>query len=1347
MKSLRKLCTLATLVTSVGVFAQTAQVAGVTPTANVRNRATVSFPSATPGSNLQSATIQFPQGTRTETVKAKLNGKDVSAKFSATPCSGKVCLTAQFGSEDGVIDGHNTLFATAKNQDGTASSTRAHFVSGAASATSQGLHALAASTDVTASSLPTYSSFLPPSITFSTLVSGGPGGSQNWFQLGTKTSSVLASGSCASSSMYSVILVDRRTLTQSGTSQCYNDGGSLASALQSLANATPAANDLVIVGTNYGQNTDAGNAMAQLNTSAIGGRAYNCAPSNSGSTCAGGPLGTSNDVPQGYLAIGVLNGKPGSAFEYYKTNGSSIPNTFATGMLVQDANGNYNFQSSNNVEYTVQPGTAQQSAQIRIMNAPSLPGQTAIYTPPSGSNGFWVLIMDRGSLSTSPACSGSGSGQNITFANCGTFYPLGANGGPIDMIGQMAQTLQAVRSDQVVFLTTVGTAGWGDATTMASDNNTPNNTIPLANALGSLGIPDKSILYTGATNSTYTFVASPAFGNPVSGHDVLSSSYFTQQGHSGYVHGTLARDSYGLYEPAHTEQQQAATDTADLQLGLINSQQPQEWPEFVTALATGNTLTGQTQAYQYLSYYLLNQWYVAGQLNSSGAAQPGVTGTYAYDIHYFFTGSLNTLLDYHTYDPTNAVYPGASWTSPDGTTLSFTQQEFNSVKYQLHNEIVDLTNVLTYFVTGSTNLKDLVAAGNANAALSLIQASSEIQANLEASQIQAQTTTPATLSPWHIMHMIASDVSPYVSFATDGVVNPEDIALANKAIGFVSDLFSAAGSTGGGLSSGDQSAQKEIPRLDYRLDTTIGQIAGSDLQGQFLAGFDSTLDSITGDWGKLNALGGQSITQSPLFAPTQATQNQVIQMITKASQKSLYVSLIPQIYQAHKWGMYGQTATADMGYTSNGDTNSCKAFYDNTTTAWVAVWYPTYGGTSYWESWKTVNNNPDFPFKYVENAPFYDWYVLSLPFTSQGGSGARATAMDANMSNILFGNSSNSVNFVRDEFVAGRGPMNVRITDGGNSEFDLAFEWDSDNPINKNFSPDTNAIGIHTANVCSVSQFNGVSATAPTSQDTVTTLTVPGSSVLGIDVTYSAKITKTIGTGVPAGFVEFRDNDKTVANVALDGTGSASYTAKGLVLGSHGITAYYLPSDGSQPSNSVASTLMVYANTPDMTLALSQSSLNVTYGTTSSPVTLKVQALSGMAGAVNYACSGLPAGMTCSFSPPSNTVTDGGTASTTFTISGSVLTATSGFGTVKGWAIVLISLPLLLVTTLRKTATRGRLLCSLLLMMVTAGSLVGCGGNSTPAPSTVKDTGTKTVLVTATGAGVTRTIPLSVTVQ
>lgn len=1339
---------------------------------SAQNRTAISTSaSAQGGETSREVSVRFPLETDRASMKIVLNGKDVRGRFREDSCTGAICLAAELAAQDGVASGRNVLYATAKGQDGTASSSRVHFF-GADTRTESGvrratapLRTMAAAAPLTGSNLPTNSIFLPPSVLFQTIGNGGVASGQPWFTLGSLQQVV--NGNCAS--VYSVIVLDRRTLQQKTgapeiSPRCFANSSTLVPYLQSLAGN----NDIVIVGTNQGQVTDAGSGDCINNpffdTSAIGGRLY-----DSSTICAvNGPYST--DVPLTYLAIGVPGASPGSAYENYSTNTNPSPTSFATGMFVEDATGNYNFQSSGNVEFTVSPGQSAAQTSITIFNQPgATPGTNIVYGPPTNAaNGFWLLVLSRYDLDSLPGCVRTGSnGSNILIPNCGTFFPLGSDGGDPATIQALANALDSVGSGYIAFLTTVGTAGWGNPGTMASDNNTPNNTIALATALQNYGIPDKSILYTGTSGSAWTMVGTPGLGGPLTGHNLLSSSYWAQQGQTGYIHGTLARDNYGLYQPSHSEQQKSGLDTANLQLGLITSQPPQEWPEYALQPAS-TSLQGQIDAYKYLSWYLLNGWYVQGQVNVVNSNSAAITGPEQYDIHYFFTGSLNTLLDYHTFDPLNAVFPSqpspghtnalctstsgsnpvtCNWKGPDGTLLQFTSADFAVVQIQLHNELVALNNVLTYMVTGSTNMKDIVAAGNSNAALTLLQALTTVQANINQ---PPPPTAPVTVSPWHIMHMVASDVSPFVSFATDGVVNPADIALADKAIGFVGDLFNASGGMGGGLSTVDNNTQKQIPRLDYRLDVTIGQLATADLQGAILAGFDSTLDVITGDYGKLMALGSSPVNQSPLFAPTQATQNQVIQMITKASQKSLYSSLIPQIYQVHKWGMTGQTPTADMGYTKNGDTNSCRAFYNNTTTPYVAAGYPTYGGTSYWETWHTgPNANAQNPFFYNGNPPFVDWYVLSLPFTNAGTTNASAIAMDGTLSGILFGSNQNSVNFVRDEFVAQNGPMDKPLTGGRSSMFDVAYEIEGQNPP---YSAYTNPIGLDNGHICSVSQFSAVRSGTPVtgSRDTATVLTMPGSVVLGTDVPMQVKVSISATSAPAAGSVQIRDGSFVLATLPLDASGSAVYTAKGLQLGVRSISAYFISTDGSLPSDSGPKPLKVYAESPDMQLTLSQPTLDVSYNKTSAAVSLKILALSGMSGDVAYACSGLPAGMFCSFSPALSKIADGGTATTSFTISGAPIKATSssvGFATF--WGLLLSAAPLWLLTQKLRNGHNvvAKMALSLLLLFAAASGFVGCGGSTSAPAGSFRETGSRSVLVTATSGTLTRTAPLVVSIQ
>ncbi len=190
----------------------------------------------------RSVELRFPQGTKVATVRAVLNGHDVSARFGNSSCVGGVCLSAQLTAADGLEDGKNILYATGKNENGTASSSRIRFegharATHAASVTA--VSALAsramgvAASSLAGSALPTGSTFLPPTIA----MNGGSepqSADQIWFNVGTQQT--ILTPSCSSTSIeYSVAFLDRRTLVPktggNDTAQCFSSWQALHSFL------------------------------------------------------------------------------------------------------------------------------------------------------------------------------------------------------------------------------------------------------------------------------------------------------------------------------------------------------------------------------------------------------------------------------------------------------------------------------------------------------------------------------------------------------------------------------------------------------------------------------------------------------------------------------------------------------------------------------------------------------------------------------------------------------------------------------------------------------------------------------------------------------------------------------------------------------------------------------------------------------------------------------------------------------------------------------------------------------------------------------------------------------------
>jgi hypothetical protein len=223
--------------------------------------------------------------------------------------------------------------------------------------------------------------------------------------------------------------------------------------------------------------------------------------------------------------------------------------------------------------------------------------------------------------------------------------------------------------------------------------------------------------------------------------------------------------------------------------------------------------------------------------------------------------------------------------------------------------------------------------------------------------------------------------------------------------------------------------------------------------------------------------------------------------------------------------------------------------------------------------------------------------------------------------------------------------------------------------------------------------------------------------------------------------VTFKEGDATLGTVPLNATGSATLPTSMLALGQHSIVAYYSRQDPFDSSTASPATIEVSPN-GDLQLTASTNALHVSYGSTSSAVKLQVTSLSGMAGTVSFACSGLPIGMSCQFSPSQVTLTDGSNATSSVTIGSSAKTA--GPSSWRGLSILSMLIALLSASVVGIRARSVQVLCGVAL--VTLVGMIGCGGSDNSSKP-LQETGTKTVLVSATSGSITKSVPVTVTIQ
>ena len=152
----------------------------------------------------------MPAETRPETVRVTLNGKDVTPKFTETPCSEAVCEVGTLSSADGMLPGKNVLYAVAKKSDGSLASSRLHFngkseaAQAASRSTVPGKVTAKAPTKAEATaaldSSPIGDGYLPPAVIFNTLTPGGWNGKTPWIQIGYEQLPTLGGSTCSGTS-------------------------------------------------------------------------------------------------------------------------------------------------------------------------------------------------------------------------------------------------------------------------------------------------------------------------------------------------------------------------------------------------------------------------------------------------------------------------------------------------------------------------------------------------------------------------------------------------------------------------------------------------------------------------------------------------------------------------------------------------------------------------------------------------------------------------------------------------------------------------------------------------------------------------------------------------------------------------------------------------------------------------------------------------------------------------------------------------------------------------------------------------------------------------------------------
>ncbi|WP_321474062.1 hypothetical protein [uncultured Paludibaculum sp.] len=594
--------------------------------------------------------IQVHQAARRPTFRARLNGKDITARFAGSgACQKERCPeSAILTPLDGLIEGRNVLRLRIKKWNGNFVHTRTVFMWSQSNPPVSG----GVGTAVPGIFQPNYS--------FTTLQPGGyQGNGQPWFQissnaLGTVTKNYPKNPIQCTNSVYLLVEIQRTSL-QELSSTCLDSAG-----LDAALSAIPSTS-FAVLGSLAGINAD----WSNLNPSAIGGSDYR-------------QVGD-QEAPWGYMMVGIGKAPSGIGLESYNTGYERAEAELAQihGVLTANAYGMYDLHPSDNAIVNVDG----------VNKRVQIDGVT--YTPPAVSanvpSGFWVLPITRRTLSPTTMVNQDNSGCP---ASCGAVFYLNS---PQDAIN-MTDYLSSVPVRSLIFV-----IAWGK---QAGLDSSVQQDQTLYTRLSNLGIP--AYTFTKMSDSTSSMAAVVSNDQTVSRNLQFSREAYVSSTQSAFdQHGqlslVLSRDAHYLQRPVSGVQNNFDPSpghmTIDLSFLKTVWQPASPWPMMDTP--------GRVNAYQYLSYMMFHTVWPANQ-------QPSNTGN---DIRSIYDEPF-VAMDLAGVDPTNpASYPfpqGGTYTRPDnGVTYTFTQQDLSDVAQQVKAELGALDRVLNLFGNEGVNLRGL----------------------------------------------------------------------------------------------------------------------------------------------------------------------------------------------------------------------------------------------------------------------------------------------------------------------------------------------------------------------------------------------------------------------------------------------------------------------------------------------------------------------------------------------------------------------------------------------------------------------------------------------------------------
>jgi Bacterial Ig-like domain (group 3)/FG-GAP-like repeat len=248
----------------------------------------------------------------------------------------------------------------------------------------------------------------------------------------------------------------------------------------------------------------------------------------------------------------------------------------------------------------------------------------------------------------------------------------------------------------------------------------------------------------------------------------------------------------------------------------------------------------------------------------------------------------------------------------------------------------------------------------------------------------------------------------------------------------------------------------------------------------------------------------------------------------------------------------------------------------------------------------------------------------------------------------------------------------------------------------------------------------------------------PSQLVVGNSITLTVALMSTVSASVPGGTVNFLSDGASVGT-ATASSGTASLAVSTLTAGAHTLEARY-SGDSAHNQAVVDIPITVLAEAPDFSLTTAAASVSVVKGS-SAPVLMSLAANGTFSGTVQFACTGAPAGVTCTPNQTSLNLTSGKTGTVTFNISAASTTSDSRgrMAALKGVGGYALGLAVLILLPLRRRS-RIFLLLAGVALLGGAGLMTGCGTSSSKVISQ------STLTITATAGTITKSQSIALTV-